>query len=143
MRRPARIIKIITFDIAGVLCIIAAPLTGWLPGPGGIPLLLLGLSLIAVHHAWAERYLKLLEKYASRLGSFIFRDSRRVRLLYDIMAPLLIMGGSLLFGRKDSFWMMPMGTALVLFGMFIFLGNRRRYLAIQRASRSLRHKRPN
>lgn len=41
--------------IAGALLIILAGLTGWLPGPGGIPLALLGLAVLASEFAWAHR----------------------------------------------------------------------------------------
>lgn len=40
---------------AGVLFIIAAGLTGWLPGPGGIPLFLIGIAILATEFAWAKR----------------------------------------------------------------------------------------
>ena len=42
--------------VAGAVLIIAAPLTGWLPGPGGIPLFLLGLAVLSSEFMWAERW---------------------------------------------------------------------------------------
>jgi 4-hydroxybenzoate polyprenyltransferase len=41
--------------IIGTLFILAAAATGWLPGPGGIPLFLIGVAILATEFAWAER----------------------------------------------------------------------------------------
>lgn len=41
--------------IVGGLLMLAAALTGWLPGPGGIPLFLLGLAVWASEFVWAKR----------------------------------------------------------------------------------------
>ncbi|HYH74914.1 MAG TPA: PGPGW domain-containing protein [Candidatus Saccharimonadales bacterium] len=41
--------------VVGVLFIIASILTGWLPGPGGIPLFLIGIAVLASEFTWAER----------------------------------------------------------------------------------------
>jgi uncharacterized protein (TIGR02611 family) len=41
--------------IIGSLFIIAAGLTGWLPGPGGIPLFLIGIAILATEFEWAQR----------------------------------------------------------------------------------------
>jgi hypothetical protein len=41
--------------IIGALFILAAAATGWLPGPGGIPLFLIGVAILATEFEWAER----------------------------------------------------------------------------------------
>lgn len=41
--------------VVGSLFILAAAATGWLPGPGGIPLFLIGVAILATEFAWAER----------------------------------------------------------------------------------------
>jgi len=41
--------------IVGLLFIIASGLLGWLPGPGGIPLFLIGIAILATEFAWAHR----------------------------------------------------------------------------------------
>jgi hypothetical protein len=43
--------------IVGGLLLILAPLTGWLPGPGGIPLFIAGLAVLASEFEWAQRLL--------------------------------------------------------------------------------------
>lgn len=50
---PVRLRKLIV-GIFGTIFIIAAALTGWLPGPGGIPLLLVGIAILATEFEWAE-----------------------------------------------------------------------------------------
>lgn len=51
---PSKIRKPLVFVI-GLVFIIAAGLTGWLPGPGGIPLFLIGIAILATEFEWAER----------------------------------------------------------------------------------------
>lgn len=48
------LIRRILITILGVLLIIAALLTGWLPGPGGIPLAIAGFWVLAKEYDWAE-----------------------------------------------------------------------------------------
>ncbi|HZX01879.1 PGPGW domain-containing protein [Kribbella sp.] len=43
--------------VLGGLLLLAAPLTGWLPGPGGIPLFIAGLAVLASEFEWAQRLL--------------------------------------------------------------------------------------
>lgn len=49
--------------VVGVGLIIAALLTGWLPGPGGIPLLLTGLAVLSTEFLWAKRFNKWLLRH--------------------------------------------------------------------------------
>lgn len=39
----------------GFSLIILAGLIGWLPGPGGIPLFILGIAILASEYEWADR----------------------------------------------------------------------------------------
>lgn len=132
MKRFLKLWKIILLDSLGVLLMIAAVLTGWLPGPGGIPLFIIGLSLLAVHHKWAERYIDLLKKYADKLGDYIFIKNPRVELIYDLVAPLLILAGGLVILRRTAVWMITIGIFLLFMGITVFLGNRGRWALIKR-----------
>jgi hypothetical protein len=67
MRQVIRLSKIILIDTLGVICIIGAILLGWLPGPGGIPLLLAGLGLLAINHPWAQRRMDWLKDRVKKL----------------------------------------------------------------------------
>jgi hypothetical protein len=47
----------VAVGILGGLLILTSGLIGWLPGPGGIPLFLLGLAVLASEFHWARRLL--------------------------------------------------------------------------------------
>jgi hypothetical protein len=53
-RRVPAFIRKPTVLTLGLLLVIAAGLTGPLPGPGGIPLFLLAIALLATEFHWAE-----------------------------------------------------------------------------------------
>ena len=36
--------------------VLASGLFGWIPGPGGIPLFLAGVAILATEYDWAERF---------------------------------------------------------------------------------------
>lgn len=91
MTRIRKFFKIIIFDTLAIIFMIVALLTGWLPGPGGIPLFIVGLTLFAINHEWAEKYVNLLREYADKLGDLIFRP--RLRLFFDLLAPTLLVWG--------------------------------------------------
>lgn len=124
--------KIILLDTVGVMLMIAALLTGWLPGPGGIPLFIIGLSLLAINHAWAKRYNDLLRQYADRLGDYIFVTNPKVQLVYDLIAPILLMGGIFLLYDHRTTLMTSAGLSLSALGITIFLGNRHRWADLKK-----------
>lgn len=127
MKRIIKAWKIIVLDTLGVLLMLLAIATGWLPGPGGIPLFIIGLSLLAVHHDWAQRYIDLLKQYADRLGDLIFIKNPRVQLAYDIIAPIVILGGVLTLIKHTATWMIMPGVFLCFAGVTFLLGNRGRF----------------
>ncbi len=47
----------VSVGVVGGLLILLAGATGWLPGPGGIPLALVGLAVLASEFEWADRLL--------------------------------------------------------------------------------------
>jgi len=56
-----RAIYRIVVGVVGILLIVLAALTGWLPGPGGIPLAIAGLAVLASEFEWAQRLLHPIE----------------------------------------------------------------------------------
>ena len=54
--RAYGIYRIVVGVLGGLLLLLSAA-TGWLPGPGGIPLALLGLAVLASEYHWARRTL--------------------------------------------------------------------------------------
>lgn len=53
-KTPSKIRRPLVLLLGG-LFILAAGLTGWLPGPGGTPLFLIGIAILATEFPWAER----------------------------------------------------------------------------------------
>lgn len=127
MSKVIRFWKLVILDTLGVLFMVGAVLTGWLPGPGGIPLFIVGLSLFAIHHDWAKRYIKFLRKYADKLGDYIFARNPKVQLIYDVLVPLTMGLGIYLLWLADTWWVASLGMFFVFMSLTVFLGNRQRW----------------
>ncbi len=118
--------KRIGIDILGVLLIICAGLFGWLPGPGGVPLLLAGLGLLAVNHEWARRLLVTVKENGLKVASVIFKDHPALVITYDVLAIILVVGGSILFGIANGSLIRGLLIAVIFLGLSLFFGNRNR-----------------
>ena len=125
MPRVKHYIQLIVFDTLAVICMIGAILTGWLPGPGGVPLFIIGLSLLAINHEWAERYIDWLKKYADKIGDMIFIP--RLRGFFDVLAPLLLLLSVYLLYLHTAIWMISFGIFLLGMSLLAFFGNRNRW----------------
>ncbi|HIW31018.1 MAG TPA: PGPGW domain-containing protein, partial [Candidatus Luteococcus avicola] len=51
------------YQVMRMQMMVAAALTGWLPGPGGIPLFLMGLAVWASEFEWAHRLLSVFDRW--------------------------------------------------------------------------------
>ncbi|GAB3757946.1 PGPGW domain-containing protein [Microlunatus parietis] len=60
--------------VAGLFFIILGALTGPIPGPGGIPLVLLGLAVWSSEFRWAHRLMRLFRLILHRLGRWPLRQ---------------------------------------------------------------------
>lgn len=67
--------------IVGGILIIAAPLTGWLPGPGGIPLFIAGLAVLASEFEWAQRLLMRVKEWVKRFTDWTGKQPAWLKLL--------------------------------------------------------------
>lgn len=115
------------FDLIGVAFMILAILTGWLPGPGGIPLFIIGFSILAIHHEWAQEYIDKIKDYIEQLGKTVFTEDKEVQLAYDIICPLLVAGGAYLLWLHNAVWQISVGIVLVVTGITVLAGNRKRF----------------
>jgi hypothetical protein len=131
MKRVIRFWKIIVIDILGVAFMLGGLATGWLPGPGGIPLFIIGLSLLAINHTWAERYIEILKRYADRLGDLIFVSNPKIQIAYDLISAALFGSGSFLLYHHSAKWTTSFGVSLTVLGITLFLGNRNRWLKVK------------
>jgi hypothetical protein len=133
-------VKTILIDILGFTLILASLLLGWLPGPGGIPLLIIGLSLLANNHEWAERILNKVKVEGVRIFDKLFDGSPRIRLLIDVVTVLIIAGAVLLVNIATRSVIKTAGISLIIAATFMFFSNRRRYHRIWRKVKSPKHK---
>jgi hypothetical protein len=131
--RPPKVVEIAVLDTLGVALMIAALLLGWLPGPGGIPLFIVGLSLLAINHEWAERHKNLLKKYADRLGDIIFVERPLIQALYDLAGSFALAAGTVLVVWQHAAWALSVGVCIAAVGATLLLGNRRRWPTFKKA----------
>lgn len=120
----------IAVDTLGVLLIIAAGLFGWLPGPGGIPLLLAGLGLLATNHEWARKLLLSLKENGNKVIEVVFRDHPLLVIAYDVLAITFLILAGVALGQASGNIMRGLAMALAFLGIGLFLGNRKRIYAI-------------
>lgn len=83
-RLPASVRRPIVL-IVGSLLIIASILTGWLPGPGGIPLFLVGIAILATEFEQARRFRDWALGYLERFGVW-YRKHRVAGTLLILLA---------------------------------------------------------
>lgn len=119
--------KIIAFDLLAGLCFIGVILFGWLPGPGGIPLFLLGLSLLAVNHDWAERWLETAKHKGVTFKKWLFPDIQWVRNLYDGLAIGVMTIGAFLIYDYEERLIEGLAVVMICSSLFVFLVNRERF----------------
>jgi len=108
--------RIIT-DVAGYGLILLSAAIGWLPGPGGIPLLIAGLGLLSINNAWAERLRTYLLTHGGTLVALVFPPIPFVQWLYDGLVALLLLVVTVLLYRHQAKWQVSLAIA----GFFIAL----------------------
>ncbi len=62
--------------LVGGLLMVASVLTGWLPGPGGIPLFMLGLLVLSSEFAWAHGVMAFFKHWLDRFQALPLRVRR-------------------------------------------------------------------
>ena len=124
--RSPNFFKRLLIDIAGILLVIASVLTGWIPGPGGLPLFIAGLSLLSMNHDWAKRWLHKAKSGGLNIMDKIFVDHPVVKWTLDIVgAGLLVLSVYLLNTVTRSIWR-SLAISMAFMSIGIFLGNRNR-----------------
>lgn len=119
--------KRIATDAAGYLLLIAAALTGWLPGPGGIPLALAGLGLLSINNEWARRLRTYLLDHGGKIVQIIFPKNQFVEWTYDILVLIVFGVVTWLAFMHAAVWQMSLAVALFFIALAIALLNRDRY----------------
>jgi branched-subunit amino acid transport protein AzlD len=118
--------KRLGIDVLGVLLVLSSGLLGWLPGPGGIPLLIAGLGLLAVNHEWAKRWLESVRSNGFTIFDRVINHSRLTQWAVDIAALLLLilLAQSI---RVNHGFVRSISISLVITTTIILLANRHRY----------------
>lgn len=130
--------KRIATDAAGYLLIIAAALTGWLPGPGGIPLALAGLALLSINNEWARKLREYILQHGGKIVQYIFPKNPLFEWLYDILVVIIFGVVTYLAFKHAAIWQISLATALFFIALAIALLNRDRY---NRLKARTKHKR--
>ncbi len=129
--------KKIGIDILGVLLIISSGLVGWIPGPGGIPLFLAGLALLASNHEWAEKLMGNLSNHGNKLSELIFSEKPATQLLFDIISLSLFLLSCYIISTSESVFIKGVFSGLMFTSIWLFIGNRKR---LQKISKQLKIK---
>jgi hypothetical protein len=122
--------RILLFDTLALLCFIGVIMFGWLPGPGGVPLFLLGLSLLAANHKWAERWLETAKHKGVSFKNRLFPDKPWIRNSYDIVTILLFSAAITLLFNAPNRLIEGASTIVMTISLFTFLLNRDRFSRI-------------
>lgn len=122
-------------DAAGYGLLILAALTGWLPGPGGIPLALAGLGLLSINNEWARRIRQYLLDHGGKFVRILFPNNPYVQWLYDIIVVLLLALVTVLAYRHAAVWQIGLAVSLFLIALLIALLNRDRLERLKRRRR--------
>lgn len=130
--------KRIAIDVLGYLLILAAGLTGWLPGPGGLPLLIIGLSLLATNNEWAARLLLRVKQHGGKLSDRLFSTNKRMQLLVDAIGVALVAIAVVLLSTVTRDIAKTATISLLVSSCLLLLGNRKRMDAIRSFMRRFR-----
>jgi len=121
-----RNLKRILIDTAGYLLLVASILTGWLPGPGGLPLFVAGLGLLSINNRWAMRLRVFVLSHAGRAADILFPKNPLAEWGYDILVVVLFGLTIWLESRHASVFQMGLGVSAFFVALLIALTNRDR-----------------
>lgn len=127
LRKPTRSrTKRILIDVAGFGLMFLAPLLGWLPGPGGIPLFLAGLGLVSTNHDWARRLLQDFDVRRVELTNRYLMAGWAVSIFIDLVCICLTLFGIYTSFTADSLIGRGLGAGLASFAILVILSNQKR-----------------
>lgn len=124
--------KRIATDAAGYFLILLGIASGWLPGPGGIPLIVGGLGLLSINNKWAHDLREYVLARGGKLVKNLFPNNKFVEFLYDLIVILLFVLVGVLAWRHAAIWQISLAIALFFIALFIALMNRDRLQRLRR-----------
>ena len=113
-------------DFTGFGLIIISPFLGSLPGPGGIPIFLTGVAILARNYDWAENLLKDFDRRRIEFTKKYLMGNKKVSLAIDLTFVSTILVGILiiLFAQSSTIKLISIG--LITFSIFTILSNQNR-----------------
>lgn len=118
--------KAILIDIAGFGLLLAAIPIGWIPGPGGIPVVILGLSLLATNHDWADKMMQRVKDESVKASKRVSESSKTTKWLIDIASVAFIAVAVILFTEFTGSLAITSGISLVISGATLLITNQNR-----------------
>jgi hypothetical protein len=115
-------------DVLGFGLIIVAIPISWLPGPGGIPLIIIGLSLLANNHEWAERLMNRVKAEASKASQRVTEADPVTKWAIDILSIVFIAGAVILITQFTRNLATTAGISLVIAGTTLLITNQNRHI---------------
>lgn len=125
-RDDRHVVKRLAIDFAGFGLIIISPFLGWLPGPGGIPIFLAGLGILALNYDWAENLLKDFEKKRVEFVDRYLVKNKKLSLLIDMLSLVVLAAGILGLIYIDSFILRFVSLGAITLSIIILISNQRR-----------------
>lgn len=119
-------VKRVAIDIAGFGLMVASLLLSPLPGPGGIPLFLAGLGILALNYDWAENLLKNFEKKRLKLVEKYLVTNKKVSRAIDIACLGIIVAAIFLFVHQDHIIFKILSIASGSISLFVIVSNQKR-----------------
>jgi len=122
--------KAILIDVLGFTLVLAAAPIGWLPGPGGIAVLILGLSLLATNHEWAERIMNRVKRELTTANQKVSEADPLTKWAIDIFGILFIIIAVFLVTQFTQSLAKTSAISFVIVGISLLLTNRNRHKAV-------------
>lgn len=120
-----RIVKRILLDMLGVMLLIAAVLFGWVPGPGGIPLALAGLTVLSINHPSAKRLLIWAKLKSVTIIEKTSTTNPVLQIVYDVGAVIFLVGGIVLLWNTQNTIVRIVCFGFIYFAIILSLTNRK------------------
>lgn len=126
MKIRKNVIKVILTDLAGIILLILVPFLGPLPGPGGMPLLIAGLGLLAINHDWADNLLHKAKLHSDSLRRIVFPDITWIKWFWDVFAVAALSIGVYLSFIVDGYFLRAVSVVIMAGSTTVFIMNRNR-----------------
>lgn len=119
-------LKRIVIDIAGFGLIVLGILASPIPGPGGVPIIALGLGVLSLNYEWADRFLKDFDNKRRETTEKYFNPRPPMSWILDIFAISFSFGGLWILLTQDSALLKGLGISWIFTGVVILCSNQKR-----------------